>query len=151
MTGQDNQNGELHGGSDSLDNPAWRAACLLRLKHAVQRLALPASDQVAQYPRWVSPAAADELALDFGHWFEACAPILRSLRDGGGLALLRAIDDRLDSFSGPQNAERWTLDALAKDPVWDRVREQARGAMKHFGWPDSVPPTPEDDGDALVK
>ena len=133
------------------DDPAWQTACLLRLEHAAQRLALPASDQAAQYPRWVAPAAADELALDFNHWLEVCEPILEDSQDGDGLALLRAIDDTLDSFSGLQNARRWTLDALAGDPVWERVREQARAALKHFGWPNIGSPTPEDAGDAFVR
>ena len=131
-------------------DPGWQAACLSRLEHAVQRLALAASDQVAQYPEWVARATADELALDFGHWFEVCASILEDSGEDDGLALLRAIYDTLDSFSGEQNAARWTIDALAKDPIWARLREQAREALAHFGWADRVPPTPEEEGDGFV-
>ncbi len=116
-----------------------RRLCITRLMHVVQRLALDAPGQIEQERGF--PLAADEMALDFGHWFLVCTS--NAYIDQRLAAQLKTIDDLLTDMSGPQSSDRWTLDALGTDPGWTRVRERAKEALHMAGWRQEVPPTPD--------
>lgn len=118
-----------------------------RLKHAVQRLALDPPAQVAQFPDFV--VVADELALDLDHWLEVCEA-WSYIDSPDVVAALKTINDHLDQVSGSEQAERWTVEALAADPGWIEVRAMAREALVAAGWAAEAPPTPEEDGDVFV-
>jgi hypothetical protein len=112
--------------------------CMRRLMHAVQALAHPADVQLTLFPSFV--CKADELALDFGFFWD-CA----KSNDGERLTaeqtgILDEIDSQLDSMSGAQDAELWTNDALLENPLWGRTRELAKAALVAFNWPYEVPP-----------
>jgi hypothetical protein len=44
-------------------------------------------------------------------------------------AALHALDDHFGSFSGQENAARWTEDALYSDPAWAEARRLARAIL----------------------
>ena len=50
-------------------------------------------------------------------------------------AAIQALDDHFGSFSGAQNAARWSEEALYSDPAWERARELARVILKLIGTP----------------
>ncbi|MBJ6636796.1 hypothetical protein H4K36_00365 [Streptomyces sp. DHE7-1] len=72
----------------------------------------------------------DEIALDFDHAF-GMAEVLaeEGYLDRGVLPDLREIDAVLSEMSGPENADRWTKDALHVDEGWTRARRLARRAL----------------------
>lgn len=124
-----------------------RGASVARLWHAVQRLALEPAEQVAQFP--VGVAVADELALDLEHWLEVCSAW--GYLESGISRPLGAIDDLLGRMSGPDQKERWTLEALTTDPGWGEARTMAREVLRLAGWPRGSPPKPEDEGTTYVR
>jgi hypothetical protein len=87
-------------------------------------------------------AVADELALEFGHALEVCTGN-GYLQGHAALAHLEALDTLLVAMSGPEQAERWTHDALATDAGWSEVRAQADDALRAAGWADQPPPSGE--------
>jgi len=108
-----------------------------QLRWAIQALALPASDQVRLFPSFV--CVADELTLDFSHWFEVVSGC-------GGLSAeqrtaLHYLDERIGAFSGAAHRDVWTVEALHAHPAWMQFRQCASGALVAFGWPQEVPPT----------
>ncbi|MDJ0976519.1 MAG: hypothetical protein QNJ98_18820 [Planctomycetota bacterium] len=130
-----------------IPSPEHRRACLARLEHAVQRLALDAAQQVAQYPGIV--VVADELALDFDHWLSVCAS--NDYVEVDLLDRLREIHVHLDGMSGQKNADLWTVASLESHEAWQGVRQFARAAIEAAEWQRCVPPTPEDDGDHFIR
>lgn len=127
-------------------SPEHRQWCLARLQHALQRIALEPVEQIAQFPSIV--VVADELALDLDHWTEVCRAW--EYVEGKFDERLGKIDALLGGMSGPEQAERWTPEALVSDLGWQRARDMAREALRVAGWPQEVPPTPEDEGTAFV-
>ncbi|MEU1465698.1 hypothetical protein ABZ467_34620 [Streptomyces sp. NPDC005727] len=72
----------------------------------------------------------DEIALDFDHAF-GMAEVLaeEGYLDRGVLPDLREIDAILSKMSGPENADRWTKDALCVDDGWSHARRLARRVL----------------------
>ena len=112
---------------------AWRWE---RLMHALQALAQPAAVQVTLYPDFV--AKADELALDFNNFHEACLPEMTEEQ----AAASSRIDERLTDISGPEGP--WGEEDLRSDSQWEEIRVMARHALEVFGWPDEPPPQSPD-------
>ena len=113
------------------------ASAIDQLRWAVQALALPASEQIRLFPSFV--CVADELALDFSHWFEVAS-------DGGELTseqrvALQHLDDTLAAFSGSEHPDVWTEEALHAHPTWVQFRQQASAFLAAFDWPYEPPPS----------
>src|SRR5687768_11247694 len=98
---------------------------LASLVRAVAMLALPASHQIAWLESLGVGGSADELALEFDDGY-VLAPqfVERQWLDAAVVDPLRALNDLLQSMSGPGNAELWDAAALESSPRWSEVREQ---------------------------
>ena len=99
------------------------------LVDTVKRLAAPAEEQVAYVRQLGSAPVVDELALEFDDEFVR----LRDTDAGGSvpapyLEALKELEVQLKRMSGPENAELWVEDALAR-PEWRTVRDLARRAL----------------------
>lgn len=110
----------------------------IRLRHALQALALPAHIQLQLLPDGV--CTADELALDFDHWFTTSQGHARYALTPLALSPLVALDILLTSMSGAEQHELWTDDALVHRPEWEHVRTLAHTALSVLGWPLEIPP-----------
>lgn len=123
-------------------------ASMKRLEHAIQRLALSATEQAAQYPDPVM--LTDELALDFENWRRVC----ESSRyvHGGPLAdHLQLLATHLEAMCGEDHTDLWTIDALHGAPEWREIRRLALNALEAANWPLRTPPRPEEEGDRFVQ
>jgi hypothetical protein len=108
---------------------------LVRLKWAVQALALPANEQRGLFPSFVW--VGDELALDF---YECRETALKdhALTDDQ-LSALESLDVTLSKMTAENNMEFW--DGPGVDhPRWEEVRETAKDALKRLGWNQDTPP-----------
>ncbi|MFI9308839.1 hypothetical protein [Streptomyces triculaminicus] len=97
----------------------------------VESLTLLAADASAQRA-WLDTYAVgpDEIALDFDHASRMLPGMVEAgLADDEDVPDLRAIDGILGGMSGPEDAERWTRDALADDPGWEEARRLARRVL----------------------
>ncbi len=105
------------------------------LRGAVEWLSLDAPELLARLPAGVP--LADLIGEDFDHYLRVC----RGWGYVGGplLASLEGIDAVLDRMSGPDQAERWTGQALATDPGWLEVRARVRDVLRAAVWPESAP------------
>lgn len=95
---------------------------------ALVMLAAESIDQGA----WIDKyrVVTDELALDFDHAFGLVPALVEAgLLDAEVLPDLEAIDETFTAMSGGQNAERWSITALASDPGWIMARETARRVL----------------------
>ncbi|MEU5211534.1 hypothetical protein [Streptomyces sp. NPDC020742] len=91
-------------------------------------LAAAPAEQVAWMER--HDVEADDLAIGFDHDYQLVPTMVAGeFLDPSAVPDLRAIDGVLDAMSGPENAARWTTDALATDPGWSRVRTLARQVL----------------------
>ena len=120
---------------DDLDN--WDVV-LVRLKHSLQALAMPADIQFELYPDFV--CTVDEVVLDFDHW---CRCVLSN--DRGELseeqrAMLRKLDGTFERMSDGRSQKLWTEDALRNSPEWQAVRDTVKAALTSFGWSTERPP-----------
>ncbi len=121
---------------DDIEN--WDAL-LVRLKHSLQALAMPADTQLELFPDFV--CKVEELALDFDHW-SGC--VLNNDRGELGekqKSLLRKLDGAFGQMSGGQNRNLWVEDALRNSPEWRGVRDIAKAALASFGWNTERPPS----------
>jgi len=93
------------------------------LVSALQRLTMPAEEQI-QYltDKGVAPSA-DELALEFDDAL-AGAPLSKRERK-----LLGPLDAHLNGMSGQHHAALWTISALRTRSEWAEVRRLAREAL----------------------
>jgi len=99
------------------------------LSESLKLLSASADEQVKylhEAEEFVLPV--DEFAQDYVHWMQSYFSF------GGAAAAptLRQIDGILEKFSGMENAEHWSEDALKSDPVWKQVRKLARGALEEL-------------------
>lgn len=111
-----------------------------QLREAIANLAAPASEQAAQLDKMFSslPGSAtdygnDELALDFDAIYRASDHMLQY----GEIAqeeidAAKPLDALLDKWSGAENADFWTRDALFNDPRWEEVRLCAQSALQAY-------------------
>jgi hypothetical protein len=101
-----------------------------QLRRRLQILAANSTEQVGHLQA-TGGASVDELALDLDDALSlAWIPIRASVVTTDQLAGARHVDELLDSFSGRQNADLWTYEALASAEVWARVRAAAREALR---------------------
>jgi hypothetical protein len=112
--------------------------CMRRLMQSVQALALPADVQLSLFPDLVRKA--DELALDFGFFWDCVKGNDVERLTAEQTRILDEINSQLDSMSGAQDAELWTDEALLENPLWGRTRVLAKAALVAFNWPREVPP-----------
>ncbi len=120
-------------------HPNDQLIILLRLKHALQALALPPRVQLGLLPDFV--CKADELALDFDHW---CSTVVQ--REDWSLtefqrSQLVALDGALTDMSSAEQRLLWTDDAMTDRPEWQHVRMLAQAALAAFGWTLETPPS----------
>ena len=106
---------------------------------AVQALAQPAESQLTLFPDFAE--VADELALEHEEAQQAYldSPAADSLKAPQQQAL-EALDNKLETMSGPANEPIWCVQALREQEVWNTVRSLARTVMTEMGWRDEVPP-----------
>lgn len=138
-----------------------------QLRQAIANLAAPAAAQAAYLDQLFSAvdgglSAADygndELALEIDGIYRATG----HMREFGEIAqdqieAARPLDALLDRWSGEDNADFWTREALFHDPRWVEVRHRAQKALEaypdeqresdwtrqHAGSDIPVPPNPE--------
>lgn len=112
---------------------------LVRLKHSLQALAMPAEIQLSLFPDFV--CKVDELALDFDNWATCVLSNDRGELTQEQRSCLAEIDSRLGAMSGEQNARYWTEEALRQGTEWEAIRNLSKMALKAFGWPVEQPPS----------
>ena len=113
-----------------------------QLRRSLQALAISGSAQLALFREYV--VKADELALDFDHWFAVLrSNYARELTPRQADALA-GIDQKLAIISrdGAEfDVELWTDEALKSSEHWAEVRRLAASALEAFGWAvESLPP-----------
>lgn len=105
-----------------------------RLREALARLAAPAAEQRGYLQGLLSYPSVDELALDLSDLVLLAdqqvpeGDISPSERDA-----IKAVDAKLDSISGAQNAQLWTPEALSVAPEWEEIRKLAADALESLG------------------
>jgi hypothetical protein len=106
-----------------------------QLRRSLQALAISGSGQRALFSDIV--VKADELALDFDHWFAVVrSHYARDLTQAQADALA-GIDRKLAIISrdGAEfDVELWTDEALTGSEHWADVRRLAASALEAFGW-----------------
>jgi hypothetical protein len=98
------------------------------------QLTRPATEQIDWLMHLDPPAhAPEDIAVDFCD-FAILAPQLRSAFPISEQTLGRvaAVDAAIDEISGLENAQLWTLDALANDPKWENIRNLATEAFSSW-------------------
>jgi hypothetical protein len=115
---------------------------LMRLKHSIQMLALPADLQLDLLPSYVSKA--DALALEFDQWREVALHNYRDDFTSFQLSSLLALDAKLGSHT-TDTEDRWTVEAIRKFRDWQEIRSLASQTLETFGWPHDVPPSHSDE------
>jgi hypothetical protein len=118
---------------------------------SLQMLAAPAQVQVALQPDHV--AKADELALEFDHWYECARGSISGEWTPEQSTALSTIDASLARMSagGPAfSAELWSVSALHTASKWEEVRGLARNALRCLGWPLEDPPATTARGQEFV-
>jgi hypothetical protein len=108
-----------------------------QLKWSLQALALPADAQLTLFPCFA--VTADELALDFDHWWETAMHQHGFTADQ--IATLASLDALRAEMTAEKDVSLWTDHALAQLPRWEMVREHARNALKAFHWTLETPPS----------
>jgi hypothetical protein len=106
-----------------------------QLRRSLQALAISGSGQRALFPDFV--VKADELALDFDHWFAAIRSNYASDLTRLQADALAMIDQKLTTISrdGAEfDVELWTDEALNSSEHWADVRRLAASALEAFGW-----------------
>ena len=110
---------------------------LIRLKHSIQALAIPAGSQLNLFPDFA--AKTDELALDFDHWLLCCLDN-NMIDNQEAITLLKELDQYFNDISGESNADLWTEQELKNRNEWEFVREKAKAILVVFGWDLENPP-----------
>ena len=111
---------------------------LVRLRHALQALALPADRQLLLLPGFVPEV--DELALSFEHWLGVVQADKGVRLTKAQRRALAAVERLLDGMSGQRNAHLWTRASLKDCKPWVLLRQAAHGALRAFGWDLDTPP-----------
>lgn len=96
------------------------------IKRTVIWLAAPASDQLAYLKSLGEDVGPDELALDFDDEYR----LVGALHDEGIISnrqrdILVNLSNKLAEFSGEENSQHWTCEALTESAHWVQVRELA--------------------------
>ena len=125
---------------DGIEN--WDAL-LVRLKHSLQALAMPADTQLELFPDFV--CKAEELALDFDHWSGCVLGNDRGELSEEQKSLLGKLGGTFDLMEGGEKQTLWTEDALRNSREWQGVRDTAKAALALFGWDTERPPSYKDE------
>jgi hypothetical protein len=99
-----------------------------QLRSAVEHLASSADDQLAYLEGLGSSELADELALELDDVRDAV--IAEGVLTGEQEALLRRLDDQLESMSGAEQSAIWRAQALRADEKWTEVRRRAWALLR---------------------
>jgi hypothetical protein len=102
------------------------------LRRSLEALALPGDAALRQAPE--GTVRADELALDFDHFFTAYLGNFGAEWTDAQRHALNKVNNLLAAMSGAENAELWTEGAIIEHPRWAEVREAAQQAMTALGW-----------------
>src|SRR5688572_12436301 len=105
--------------SSMRDDAEHWGSLLLRLKHSLQALAMPADTQLELFPDFV--CKVDELALGFDHWSRCVLGEDRGELSERQKSLLMKLDGAFEQMSGGQNQNLWAEDALRTSPEWQVV------------------------------
>jgi len=108
-------------------------------KWAVQALAQPADVQPTLFPEFV--VVADELAIDFGHWWEVYESRFGHLLSAEQHEKADMLNSMLVEMSGPGKPELWTDEGCLNHPKWSDVRQLATDVLSSFEWPLIRPPS----------
>ena len=111
---------------------------LERLKHSLQLLAAPVEQQLLLLPSYI--CRADELALEFSHWYEVVLDNYRVEMTGEQLSSLAAIDQEFELLTRA-GKENWTEASLRSSTEWQNLRILAARALQMFGWKIETPPS----------
>jgi hypothetical protein len=101
------------------------------LRGQLELLAAPGERALAKLPDGC--AKADELALDFDHFYRAYVGNFGDELSAEARAALRTIDETLGRMSEQADAELWTDEAVVTHPAWAEVRRHATRALALFG------------------
>jgi hypothetical protein len=105
-------------------------------KWSILALVQPADVQRTLLPDFVP--VGDELALTFG---DGLLTVDRQGITERQQSAIEALDQRIVSLSGEDNAAFWLLEErLRCDPQWDEIRSLAKAVADAFGWPIVAPP-----------
>lgn len=110
-----------------------------QLRRSLQALAISGSGQRALFPDFV--VKADELALDFDHWFAVVRSNYAGDLTQAQVDALAMIDRKLAIISrdGAEfDVELWTDEALTSSEHWADMRRLAASALEAFGWADGT-------------
>jgi hypothetical protein len=121
-----------------IDN--WNAL-LVRLKHSLQALAMPADIQLSLFPD--SVCKVEELALNFDHWSLCVLDNDEGQVSQEQKSFLRQLGSVFDEMGGTKNQNLWTEEALHANPKWQEVRDTANATLVSFGWNSERPPSYE--------
>ena len=100
------------------------------LVEALCRIAASPDQLNDVFPRYVS--VADELALSLDDAILVCRA-QENLAELGAAPSVAVLDDHFRSFSGEENAQAWTMEAVRSDERWILARELARRALAELG------------------
>jgi hypothetical protein len=106
---------------------------LAQLQSALRALALPYDQQKEALPSFV--ALADELALEFDHWWQvvACRATRQEIPpDADGL--LKRIARQLAEMSERHDPELWSDMSVQARAEWATLREVAFETLRALGW-----------------
>jgi hypothetical protein len=109
-------------------DPRW---LLKQVTEAVARLSDSADNQLAYVEALGSPGLTDELAQELDDVLEAAGAVPGLLSESQ-LSMLRALDDQLESMSGPENSRLWNEEAVRTSAEWAEVRRRARRALSEL-------------------
>lgn len=115
---------------------------LERLKHSVQLLASAPEVQLQLLPPFV--CKADELALEFDHWWEVTRNRYGADLGPDQQSSLRALDEKL-AWLTKRGKEEWTDHAVRESHEWQEIRSLAARVLNTFGWPMETPPSHADE------
>ena len=112
-----------------------------QFRWSIQALAMDADVQRSLFPDFT--CKADELALDFDHWFKVAQGHFAKQFSNEQLVAIRAIDQKLTTMSNGGSGfdeALWWDDSLATRSEWQEVRSLAMHALQQFGWQLEKPP-----------
>lgn len=111
-----------------------------RFEKLVQALKLLAArpEQLRQlFPDFVD--VPDELALELDHWLVFGVDFVsQGLVSEEQLHDVQSIDDVFEAFSGRQDSQFWTMEAVASSEVWEQLRQKAKSILASMGIPTHI-------------
>ena len=94
----------------------------------VERLSSPSERQAAYLEELGTAPSSDELDMEFDDVYQAA----KSRIEGRARELADELNGLLDSMSGEEKEHLWTVEALASEAEWERVREVAAALLREL-------------------